>query len=225
VQAWQLRQWQSSQGTVEDQHNFQIIHTKHSWHKEQWKHPIDTLFATPSSIVNSEGQLKQQEGSRDCKVNSTGANQYFRKTLKISSARFVAAEVRSWSSELRARTLCRSVWKIDLGISRVWRFLCIWRIFVAWRCWNSFRLSKSLERFQGWCFRSWYTHRPYFRNLSIAPGIVFGRYEEQYEIRVLVRLPIFLPLLHQAVPRGDLGSWLNRFERKVLSCWCGRYCR
>jgi len=36
--------------------------------------PIDTLFAISSSIVNFEQQLKQQEGTRDCQVNSTGAN-------------------------------------------------------------------------------------------------------------------------------------------------------
>jgi len=56
---------------------------------------MDTLFAIPSCIVNSEGQLKQQEETRDSQLNSTVANQYFRKTFKISSARLVAAEVRS----------------------------------------------------------------------------------------------------------------------------------
>jgi len=95
-----------------------------SWHKELWKHPIDTLFAIPSSIVNSQRQLKQQEGTRDCRLDSTGTIQYFRKTLKISSTRLIAEEVRSFSAGQRARTLSRSVWTINLWVSRAWRFLC-----------------------------------------------------------------------------------------------------
>jgi len=100
-----------------------------------------------------------------------------------------------------------------------------WRIFVTWRCWNSFRLFISLEWFQGWGLRSWSTRHHYFRTLSNILGIGFCQYEEQYEIQVLVRLPICLPLLHQVVPHEGLGSWLNHFQSKVWSYWCGRYYR
>jgi len=58
-------------------------------------------------------------------------------------------------------------------------------------------------------------HRHHFCTISNIPGIGFSWFQEESEIRVLVRLRICLPLLRQVVPRDDLGSWLSHFRCRV----------
>ena len=103
---------------------------------------------------------------RNCQVSSTGAPQYLRNILKISSATLVAAEVMSWSSELRARTRSRSCWMRDLVSSRVRRFLRWYQVYYSTRTRQS---SRSYPR-RSWHYFCCYQRRR--RHLQYVPKIL-----------------------------------------------------